>query len=45
MISTEAGIEMDFSDEHWLSAKPSIRLSREFGSNATLSREVQEIKQ
>jgi hypothetical protein len=44
MISTEAGMEIDFRHEHWLNPKPSIRLSREFCSNVTVSREEQELK-
>jgi hypothetical protein len=45
MISTEAGMEIDLSDEQSGNAEPSIRPRWEFGSNVTVSREVQERKE
>jgi hypothetical protein len=45
MISTDAGIEIDLSDEHCPNAQLSIRVRREFGAKVTVSREEQKRKQ
>jgi hypothetical protein len=45
MISTEAGMQIDLSDEHCQNARCSIRISLEFDSNVTLEREVQSPKE
>jgi hypothetical protein len=42
IISTDEGIQIDFSEEHRENAYSQIRTSLEFGSNITVSRAWQE---
>jgi hypothetical protein len=44
-ISTDAGMQIDLSDEHSRNAQEEMSFNREFGSNVTFSREMQPLKE
>jgi hypothetical protein len=44
MISTEAGMQIDSSDEQPVNVKSSMRISLEFGSKVRFAKERQELK-